>query len=187
MFFDTWQGLFRTVVVGILAYFALVLILRISGKRTLSKMNAFDFVVTVALGSTLATILLSKDTALAEGIVALVLLVTLQFIITWLSVRSKRVSYLVKSEPRLLFHNGEFLRDAMRAERVNEYEVLQAMRSQGVSELEKVTSVILETDGSLSILTGPSEGKADALANVIGIKDRIDKDVRSDGPLSANI
>lgn len=186
MFFDNWQGLFRTVVVGILAYFSLVLILRISGKRTLSKMNAFDFVVTVALGSTLATILLSKDTALAEGLVALALLVALQFIITWLSVRSSTVSYLVKSEPRLLFHNGEFLRNAMRAERVNEYEVLQAMRSQGVSELDKVSSVILETDGSLSILTGRSEGKADALANVMGIKDKIDKEIGVDGSLSAN-
>ncbi|MBI1296270.1 DUF421 domain-containing protein [bacterium] len=186
MFFDNWQGLFRTLVVGILAYFALVLILRISGKRTLSKMNAFDFVVTVALGSTLATILLSKDTALAEGILALVLLVGLQFVITWLSVRSNTVSYLVKSEPRLLLHNGEFLHNAMRAERVNEYEVLQAMRSQGISELDRVTSVVLETDGSLSILTGPSEGKADALANVVGIKDKIDKDIGRDGPLSAN-
>jgi uncharacterized membrane protein YcaP (DUF421 family) len=63
MFFDSWDGLLRVVVVGILAYTGLVLLLRISGKRTLSKMNAFDFVVTVALGSTLATILLSSDVA----------------------------------------------------------------------------------------------------------------------------
>jgi uncharacterized membrane protein YcaP (DUF421 family) len=71
MFFDSWQGLGRVVVVGILAYAALVFVLRLSGNRTLSKLNAFDLVVTVGLGSTLATILLNKDVALVEGIVAL--------------------------------------------------------------------------------------------------------------------
>jgi uncharacterized membrane protein YcaP (DUF421 family) len=70
MFFDSWTGMLRVVVVGTLAYAALVLLLRATGKRTLSKMNAFDLVVTVALGSTLATVLLSKDIALAEGVVA---------------------------------------------------------------------------------------------------------------------
>ena len=68
--FDSWGALGRIILVGALAYFALVLILRASGKRTLSKLNAFDLVVTVALGSTLATVLLSKDVALAEGVVA---------------------------------------------------------------------------------------------------------------------
>ena len=67
MFFDGWAGLLRVLVVGALAYAALVLLLRVSGKRTLSKMNAFDLVVTVALGSTLATVLPSRDVALAEG------------------------------------------------------------------------------------------------------------------------
>ena len=82
MFFDSWLGLLRVGVVGSLAYLALVLLLRVSGKRTLSKMNAFDFVVTVALGSTLATVLLSKDVALAEGVVAFTLLIGAQYLIT---------------------------------------------------------------------------------------------------------
>ena len=85
-FFDTWLALGRTAVVGVLAYLALVFLLRISGKRTLSKMNAFDLVVTVALGSTLATVLLSKNVALANGVLAFALLIGLQFAITWLSV-----------------------------------------------------------------------------------------------------
>ena len=89
-------------VVGVLAYVALVFLLRISGKRTLSKMNAFDFVVTVALGSTLATILLSKDVPLAEGVLAFALLIALQYVIAWFSVRSRTVSRFVKAEPTLL-------------------------------------------------------------------------------------
>lgn len=60
MFFDSWATLFRTFLVGVMAYVILAAFLRVSGKRTLSKMNAFDLIVTVALGSTLATVLLSK-------------------------------------------------------------------------------------------------------------------------------
>jgi uncharacterized membrane protein YcaP (DUF421 family) len=98
MFFDSWFGLLRVLVVGTLAYVALVAILRISGKRTLTKLNAFDLVITVVLGSTLATVLLSKSVVLAEGVLAMALLVLLQFVITWLSVRSPRIRDLVKGE-----------------------------------------------------------------------------------------
>lgn len=104
MFFDGWQGIARTALVGVLAYLSLVVLLRVSGKRTLSKMNAFDLVVTVALGSTLATILLSEDVALLEGVTALVVLIAMQFAIAWLVVRSPMVGRLVKSEPTLLVY-----------------------------------------------------------------------------------
>lgn len=67
---------------GVLAYVALVVLLRVSGKRTLSKMNAFDLVVTVALGSTLATVLMAKDVALAEGVFAFALLIGLQLFVS---------------------------------------------------------------------------------------------------------
>ncbi len=102
MFFNGWPNLERVLIVGALAYVGLIVLLRFSGKRTLAKMNAFDFVVTVALGSTLATVLLSKDVALAEGLAACATLIALQFIIAWLSVRSQTVSGFVKSEPSLL-------------------------------------------------------------------------------------
>jgi uncharacterized membrane protein YcaP (DUF421 family) len=161
MFFDSWTGLLRVVVVGTLAYAILVLLLRATGKRTLSKMNAFDLVVTVALGSTLATVLLSKDVALAEGVVAFALLVLLQYAITWLSVRSDRVRTLVKAEPCLLLRDGRFLPEAMRRERVTEDEVQAAARAQGIASLQVVAAVVLETDGSFSVIrrdsTSPSE------------------------------
>lgn len=168
MLFDDWQGLIRVLVVGTSAYVALIFLLRISGKRTLSKMNAFDFVVTVALGSTLATVLLSKQVSLAEGVLALALLIFLQFIITWLSVRSRVIRSLVKAEPRLLFFKGEFLRSAMREERVHEEEILQAMRTQGASEVQMAEAVILETDGNLSVVKKPADGDATVLSNVAG-------------------
>ena len=161
MFFDDWFGLLRVVVVGVAAYAALVLLLRVSGKRTLAKLNAFDFVVTVALGSTLATVLLSKDVALAEGLLAFALLVGLQYAVARLSVRSPRFGALVKSEPGLLLHRGRFLDGAMRRERVTREEVVSALRSSGLSRPEDAAAVVLETDGSLSVVKA-TDGVQDA-------------------------
>ena len=166
MFFDGWGGLVRVALVGVLAYAGLVLLLRISGKRTLSKMNAFDLVVTVALGSTLATILLSSSVALAEGLLAFALLIFLQFAVTWVSVRSQTVRRLVKNEPRLLAYEGEFLHDAMRTERVTEEEVEAAVRQQGVGDLGDVGAAVLETDGSVTVVQRGGLGRRPTIPGV---------------------
>ncbi|SCY93310.1 Protein of unknown function [Paracoccus tibetensis] len=150
MFFHDWQGVLRVLLVGTMAYVALILMLRISGKRTLSKMNAFDLIVTVALGSTLATVLLSGDVPLAEGVLAL--LVGLQYAITWLSVRSDRIQHVIKAEPTLLVRDGQLLRDAMRQQRVTVEEIEAALRQSGREGLTDVKAVILETDGTLAVV-----------------------------------
>ena len=102
MFFESWASLLRVLLSGVLSYCALVVLLRLSGKRTLSKMNAFDLVITVALGSTLATILLDNSIPIVNGVSAFGLLILLQYGITWASVRSDRIRSLVKSEPTAL-------------------------------------------------------------------------------------
>jgi len=168
VFFDGWDGLVRVAVVGLLAYAGLVLLLRISGKRTLSKMNAFDLVVTVALGSTLATILLSSAVALAEGLLAFVVLISLQFVVTWLSTRTATVRRLVKNEPRLMVYEGKLLPDALRAERVTEEEIEAALRQQGMADLEDVGAAVLETDGSVTMVPRSGLGGGSALGIVVG-------------------
>jgi uncharacterized membrane protein YcaP (DUF421 family) len=166
--FNGWAELGRLALVGTLAYAGLVLLIRLSGERTLAKMNAFDLVVTVALGSTLATILLSRDVALVEGLVAFALLIALQFAITWSSVRSKKVRRLVKAEPTLLLYRGELLRSALRAQRVTEGEVPQALRAQGFTALQDAEAVVLETDGSFTALPRAGDGDHSTLAGVAG-------------------
>ncbi len=158
MWFDDWDDLTRIVVVAPVAYAALVLALRATGKRTLSKLNAFDLVITVAIGSTFATVVLSADVSVSEGVLALVLLTLLQLVVSWASVRSSAVRRLVKSEPTLLYRDG-YLEPAMRRERVTRDEVLQAARSQGHASLDGVAAVVLETDGSLSVLTSAPAGE----------------------------
>lgn len=157
MFFDDWFGVIRILIVGVLAYGALIVLLLASGKRTLSKWNSFDFVVTIALGSTLATVIMSKDVSFAEGVFALALLIGLQFIITWLSVRYNWMEKLVKAKPTLLLNKGEFLPEAMKRQRVAEGEVLMAIRNQGTASIEEIEAVVLETDGSFSVIKKSAE------------------------------
>ncbi|MBB5710026.1 DUF421 domain-containing protein [Sphingomonas xinjiangensis] len=158
MFFDNISGLLRVLVVSLLAYAAMVLILRVAGKRALAKLNAFDLVVTVALGSTLATVLLSKDVALAEGVLAFVALAALQWLVSRASIASSRFRTLVRSEPRLLFENGAYREEAMAQERVTRAEVDSAVRNAGHGRLEAIAAVVLETDGSMSVI-GLEEGE----------------------------
>ena len=159
MFFDSWSAVLRVLIVGVLGYAALLALLRVSGKRTLSKMNAFDFVVTIALGSTLASMLLSKSVALVDGVLALALLVLLQFVISWSSVRWRAVDRAVKAEPALLYYQGQLLHDMLMRERVSRVEVEAAVRQSGYGSLKQVAAVVLETDGSLSVIPAHGGGE----------------------------
>jgi uncharacterized membrane protein YcaP (DUF421 family) len=159
MLFESWMSVGRTVLAAVLAYAWLVGLLRVSGKRTLAKLNAFDLVITVALGSTLATVVLSKDVPLLDGLLALLLLVLLQYIVAWLNVRSAAFRKAVKNSPTVLVSRGEFHEEQLARERIVEGEVRQAMRNAGFADPAGVT-VILETDGTLSVLCEPDRDAA---------------------------
>ena len=167
MFFSGWSTLVRTLVIGVLAYINLIVLLRISGRRTLSKMNAFDLIVTVALGSTFATILLNRNVSLAEGTLALALLIGLQYLVTWTSVRAGWVRKLVTGEPALLLYQGQMLEGAMQAARVTEDEVRSAVRSSGIAALDEVEAVVLETDGNFSVVKKASGTSRSSLSDVM--------------------
>lgn len=166
MVFDNWHSVVRILIVGTLTYFGLIALLRISGKRTLSQLNVFDFVVTVAFGSTLATTLLSNTTALAEGMTALALLILLQFVVATLSVHFNWAERLVKSTPRFLYRDGRYIEEAMKKERIRKEEILQAVRSQGMAGMEQVQAVIIETNGKLSVIRQSESSDTSALQNV---------------------
>lgn len=170
MFFESWSSVGRVLLTGVCVYVALVLLLRISGKRTLAKMNAFDFVVTVALGSTLATVVTSKQVPLVDGVVALALLIGLQFAIAWSATRSQRLNGVIKSQPRVVFHDGSFARAAMRDERITEDEIRAAIRQASVGGFDQVESVILESSGEISVVRREGGGGGAQSAVLEGVR-----------------
>ncbi|MGF1494956.1 MAG: DUF421 domain-containing protein [Microcoleaceae cyanobacterium] len=158
--FNSWSALGHTLLAGSLGYLVIIFLLRISGKRTLSKWNSFDFVVTIAFGSILASMLLSKDTSLAQASLGFAILVAYQFVLTWISVRSSLIQKLIKAEPTMLLYKGQFIQNPLRSERVTEGEILAAIRNHGIGDLTQVDSVILETDGSFSVIQDLKDASA---------------------------
>ena len=150
-FFDGWYFVGRSATLALLGFIALIVILRISGKRTLSKMNVFDFVFVVAVGSVFAGTMIGKDVTLVEGLAALTTLVVVQTVLAWLAARYERFEALLNGEPTLLLSHGKFLHRAMKKERVTEEEVRAAIRQQGITRVEDVDAVVIENDGTLTV------------------------------------
>jgi uncharacterized membrane protein YcaP (DUF421 family) len=171
MWFDSWSDIGRIVLVGTAAYAVLIVVLRLTGKRTLSQLNAFDFVVTVALGSTVATILLSSDVSWSEGVVALGLLAGLQLLVAGISARWPRTRTVITAEPVVVLAHGQIRRQALQENRLSEAEVRQAVRMQGSGDLSKVAAVVLETNGKLSVISSSTYGNGSALDELSGTED----------------
>jgi len=168
LFFNSWNDIGRIVILGVMGYIALVFLLRISGNRTLSKLNAFDFVVTIALGSTFGSLLLNRSVSLSEGVTALAVLIGLQYVVAWLTVKSDTVKSIIKNEPSLVYYNGEYIKYSMKRSRVVEEEIEQSVRNKGYENMEHIGAVILETDGSFSIISqSEKEGKE---PDIIGLE-----------------
>ncbi len=169
MLFDSFLGLARVVLIALAAYTVLILVLRLAGKRSLGKLNAFDLVVSVALGSILATVLLSKDVALAEGVVAFAMLAGLQWAVTKASVHWRWARRMIRAEARLLVEDGRYIEAALHDERVTRDEVDQAIRSEGIGRIEQVAAVVLETNGNFSVIAkDEDEGELTVLRSVQG-------------------
>ncbi|WP_128892402.1 DUF421 domain-containing protein [Erythrobacter sp. HKB08] len=158
MFFSNWPDTLNIFLTALTAYVAVVIVLRFAGKRSLSKMNAFDLVVTVALGSILASVIVTKSLPVSDGVVAFASLCALQLLVTWLSNKSETIAKAVRSEPKLLLRDGEFQDEALANERVTRDEVEAAIRKDGHGRVEEITAVVLESDGSMSVIV---EGKSD--------------------------
>ena len=163
-FFDSGATLLKTVAVGLSCYVSLIALLRVSGKRTLSKMNMFDWVVTVAMGSVMASALVSDGVSYAQAMTAFATLIGAQFVVTWLSVRSRAFQDLVKADPTLLYYKGRYFEDAMRRERVPRSEILSAIRQNGQGAPAEIAAVLLESSGELIVMNEVEDDQTETLA-----------------------
>jgi len=150
--FGSFNTLGRIIAATPILYCTLILFVRLSGKRSTSDMNNFDWIVTVAMGSIIGSGILVKEVGLAEALVAIALLLLLQYGATRAMLDSATARRLIKAEPRLLVSRGQYLPAAMRKERITEGEVLAAIRESGMFDLNQVRAVVLESDATLSVI-----------------------------------
>lgn len=147
-----WSEKAVILVSALVIYAAVVLFIRISGKRSTSQMNNFDWIVTVAMGSLASSGILLEEVSIFDALLAIALLLLAQYGLTWFSFSNKEFASIVKAEPRMLVYRGRFLREEMRKERVTEEEINSAIRKTGLASVGQVRAVILETDAGLSII-----------------------------------
>lgn len=165
LFFKDWPSLVHVGLCTVISFIVLFLFIRISGKRTLAKLNAFDFVVTVALGSTLAYMMLAM-VPVAEGTLVLVLIIMMQYAFAWAAKSSRKMEVLINSSPLLVFYNGRFLTDAMTKGSVTEDEIYAVIRRAGIDYTEDVKAVVMELNGEITVVRKSSGSGLSSLTDV---------------------
>ncbi len=165
--FESWMEIGRVALSAFVLYVILVVAVRVVGKRVTSKMNNFDWIVTVAVGSVLASGILLRDVTIADAVVGIGVLFASQFLVTVAAAQWQTASRVVRARPRLLVRFGECLDDALADERVAKTEVEAAARNAGFKDLSEVAWIVLETDASLSVI-GKGSGPAGLLEDVDG-------------------
>lgn len=156
------------VAVSALAIFGTVIVIaRVVGLRSFSKMSSFDFVVTLATGSIVAAVA-SSSTSLANGALALVILYACQWTIALLRRHTGWGQRLVDNKPIALMLEGEFIEENLSSSRVTADDVRAKLRQNNVHRLDDVRAVVLETTGDVSVLHGDGPVDADVLADVYG-------------------
>ncbi|SNR74675.1 Protein of unknown function [Maribacter sedimenticola] len=151
LFDTTWENVLLIIASAIGIYLAIIILTRISGKRSFSKMSSFDFAMTVAVGSIVATTILSSSVKLIEGIIGLIAIYGLQISIA-LARRKKSIQELVDNSPLLLM-DGEKIIDAnLLKARVTEGDLRSKLREANVTDLQQIKAVVFETTGDISVL-----------------------------------
>ncbi|TIX49796.1 DUF421 domain-containing protein [Alteraurantiacibacter aquimixticola] len=152
LFETSWPQLAEVALSAALAYAAIVVIIRVSGARTTAQLNSFDWIVNVIVGSLAASGILLEDVSLLASLTGIIVLVALQYTLARLTQHFKPFEKLVKDEPVMLTHKGRYLREAMRRTRISEDEIMTALRGEGHTSVEDANWVILETNGTLSVI-----------------------------------
>jgi uncharacterized membrane protein YcaP (DUF421 family) len=132
-------------------YGAVYLALRVAGKRHLSQLSLRDFVLILLVSNAVQNAMVGNDTSLPGGLVAAVVLIGVNFIITRLELRSDRLVHLLEGEPTLLVRDGKVLEGHLMREGMRLSELEAAIREHGFAQLADVKQAILEIDGSISV------------------------------------
>ncbi len=162
-FWTGWSPIWHTLLIGTVGYLTLVILLRGTGPRTMAKMTPLDFVIGVTLGSAFGRVITAVDVSLAQAVVALLLLVVVQWVLAAARARWRFMRRLLDSPPVLLYYDGELQSDALRKHRLTDVDVHTAARQSGHGSLADIRAVVLHQDGSLGVIAPDSMGDGSSL------------------------
>ena len=179
--FSADLGSLAATVLSALGVFAvLVLLVRVVGLRSFSKMTSVDFAMTIAVGSVLASTILSESPSLARSAVALASLFGIQAVVSLLRKHTSWAEHVFDNEPLVLMVEGRMLPDNLRRARITEHDLWAKLREANVLDPGEVRAVVFETTGDISVLHGDPSGTALHPALLRGVRDRDALDLGDD-------
>lgn len=149
--FGSWNDLWDTVFSALLFYIVIVVLVRLTGKRSTSQLNNFDWIINITVGSLAASGILLDSVPAVRAMAAIVTIMCLQYLMTWAVLHWDWAASMAKAKPTMLTHKGAFLEKGMRKTRVSQEEICSALREHGKFE-NRANWVVIETDGRLTVL-----------------------------------
>lgn len=143
-----WEFVLRAITV----YAVLLTLVRVTGKRSVSQTTPFDMVLIVLLGTAVQNSLIGEDISLFGGLLLAATLITMNYVVGWISARSRRVQCVMEGEPVLLARNGEVFARVLRRQNLSPGDFEEAMRRNGIREHAEIECAWLESDGSITLL-----------------------------------
>jgi uncharacterized membrane protein YcaP (DUF421 family) len=148
----SWHGLAEIALRTTVIYVLVLIGLRLTGKREVGQMTPFDLTLLLLLSNSVQNAMTGPDTSLVGGVVAAAMLLILNYLVAKLSGRSRQFRRIIEGSPTLLVHNGKTIPDNMAKERISEDELTRALREHGCNAVQEAALVVLEVDGSVSVL-----------------------------------
>ena len=147
----SWESTLAILLTAVGIYIVVIILTRLCGKRSFSKMSSFDFAMTVAVGSIIASTVLSKSVSLPEGLIGLTIVYLLQIGAAYAR-RNDRVKKVIDNKPLLLMEGNKILHENLKKGRVAETDLRAKLREANVTQLSQVKAVVFETTGDISVL-----------------------------------
>lgn len=130
-----------------IVFAAVLVLLKLSGKRVLGQFTPFDLVALLLISNAVQSAMIGPDLSVTGGLLGAAVILALNHIVS----RNDRLRHLIEGTPTVLIENGALLHDSLAKERISVEELTSALREHGVSALEAVASATLETDGTISV------------------------------------
>ena len=133
-------------------YVAIVVGLRLLGKKHLAQLSILDFVLVLLISNAVQNAMVGNDNSLAGGLIAAAALIIVNYVLSWLLYRFRSTERLFEGTPTLLIHNGEIVRTHLEKEKITVEELEGIIREHGLEHSSKVKSAVMELDGTISVI-----------------------------------
>lgn len=136
---------------SLVVYVFLIVLLRLTGKRQIGQLSPFDLVLLLILSNAVQNSMNAGDNSLIGGLLSATTLVAINYIVSLLTFRSKKLEAIIEGRPQVLIHQGKLFEDVMNESKLTRHELDSTLRQSGYFEIKDVKLALLENNGSVTV------------------------------------